>query len=339
MNKKLSIIIPHYNGIDILRNCLSTLYASTFNDFEVIIVDNGSSDGSQNFIKEEFPETRLIESKKNLGYAGGCNLGYENSTGEFILFYNNDTEIDRFALEFLIKKMESDKKIAAVQPKLLSFYNKENFDYSGACGGEMDFLGYPFTRGRIFDDIEKDFGQYDEKSDEIFWASGTAMLIRKSALLDKECFDPNFFAHMEEIDLSWRLQRNNFKVVIEPKAVVFHLSGFTLSKSNPMKTYYNHRNNLLMLFKNLSAFYRFPVIFLRIVMDYIFIFKLLLGKKITPSRYILKAHFDFLKLSRKYFFRSVNFKKNGENVPTLYRKSIVFAYFIKKMKKYSDLFT
>lgn len=266
---EISVIIPHFNGLEILRNCLNSLNTNNFKNVEFIVVDNGSTDGSQEMVRKEFSQVVLIENKKNIGYAGGCNIGMNAANGKYLLLLNNDVEVAENFLSELYKKIESDQTIGLVQPKILSIQNKDYFDYSGGAGGEIDVFGFPFARGRVFIEIEKDESQYNNLPDEIFWASGTAVLIRKSMIDKIGMLDDDFFAHMEEIDLNWRAQLAGYKCVITMNTYIYHYSGYTLSPDNPQKMYLNHRNNLIMIIKNYSLISLFWVFPIRIILEFV----------------------------------------------------------------------
>jgi len=247
----LSVIIPHLKGVGILRDCLASLAASHYRDFEIILVDNASADGSREMVEAEFPEVRILTLKENLGYAGGCNAGIRISHSRYVLLLNDDTIQDPATLGALVEALEQDPQAAFAQPKLLNIRDRRRFDYSGAGGGLIDILGYPFAFGRTFMAIEEDQGQYDSPS-EIFWACGTAALYRRSALQEVGLLDEDFFAHMEEIDLAWRLHLAGYHGLRVPRGVVYHYSGNTLPNSERWKMYLNHRNSLICLVKNYS---------------------------------------------------------------------------------------
>lgn len=334
---ELAIIIPHYNGKDILYNCIKSLNESVFKDFTVYVVDNGSTDDSVAHIKKHFPDVVIFETGENLGYAGGCNYGYENTKEPFVWFLNNDTEQEPDCLQNMMEFIKSNDEVGAIQPKLISCYNKEKFDYSGACGGEIDYLGYPFARGRLFEDIENDTHQYDD-SKYIFWASGTAMLTRRSILEKVGVFDKRFFAHMEEIDLCWRMHRYGWKAAVVPSATLYHYSGFTLSAMSELKTYLNHRNNLLMLYKNLPDDEFSQVFYKRLGFEIITIAFHLIKFDFKRVGALIKAMRDFFKMKNEYKgFRKEHHSIGFADSTLFYHKSIVVQYFYKNIKRYSDL--
>lgn len=252
MVPKIAIVIPHYSGGGMLRRCLRSLRKTVYRDFEIVVVDNGSQDRSVNEAVEVFPEIRIVRSPVNLGFAGGCNLGIRSSKSPFVILFNDDAEADPGWLGPMVRAMEADSRIAAVQPKVRSMRNRRFFDYSGAAGGEMDLFGYPFARGRLFNSIEEDLGQYDLPKN-IFWASGAAVLLRRSAVNRVGLLDETFFAHMEEIDQDFRFHWAGYRVIVEPKSVVYHQSGGTLGGEHLRKMVLNHRNSLTVLLKNLTV--------------------------------------------------------------------------------------
>ncbi len=216
-----------------------------------MLVDNGSTDDSVEFVRQQFPHVRIIQNTVNLGFAGGCNQGIRSTDAELVLVLNNDTVHEPDWIDYLVETIQQDKNIAAVQPKLLSYHNPDIFDYSGGCGGFLDVFGFPLVRGRVIATLEKDKGQYEDSVD-VFWASGTAFLARRQDVLHAGLFDETFFAHMEEIDLDWRLYLMGKRIVVQPKSVVYHHSGYTLSAKSIRKKYLNHRNSLLMIMGNYS---------------------------------------------------------------------------------------
>ena len=222
---KVSVIIPHWNGIDILADCLESLNKNTYPNIEIVVVDNASTDGSSDWISSHYPHIKLIKNNKNYGYAGGCNIGAEASSGEYITFLNNDTVQNEDFIEHLADFLNLNPQVSAVQPKILNYYDQNKFDYAGGCGGWLDILGFPFARGRLFLNIESDNSQY-EKIRPIFWASGTALMVRKKDFDLLGGFDNTFFAHQEEIDLCWKIHLSGNQVWSIPKAIVFQTSVY-----------------------------------------------------------------------------------------------------------------
>ncbi len=262
MSVRFSVIIPHFNGERILANCLNSLFRSA-GSFEIILVDNGSTDQSIPQTREKYPSVVIVQPGKNLGYAGGCTYGAGFASGDFLIFLNNDTETESEWLSQLDLVIQAYPEASVFQPKILSLQafreGKKVFDYAGAAGGRMDFLGYPFAWGRVMGRVEEDFGLYDEPK-PVFWASGTALVIQRQIAGQLGFFDGDYFAHMEEIDLCWRVIALGGGVMSAPGSVVYHLGGQTLALGNPKKLYLNHRNNWYLLFKN-TPFWFFGFIF------------------------------------------------------------------------------
>jgi len=253
MPARAAIIIPHCNGWELLRACLASLAATDCRNFQAYLVDNGSTDGSPETAQRQFPWLRVIRAPRNLGFAGGCNLGIRSTAEEYVVLLNNDTEVEPGWLGALIGSMDADPAIAAAQPKIRWLRQRDTFDYSGGAGGQMDVYGYPYCRGRVFETLERDEGQYDSAGPDIFWASGSASAYRRSALELVGLLDEDFFMHMEEIDLAWRLHLAGLRVVAVPGSLVYHLSGGSLPAGSFAKMHLNHRNSLLMLLKNYSV--------------------------------------------------------------------------------------
>jgi GT2 family glycosyltransferase len=252
MPSSVAIIIPHCNGQKLLEACLFSLFKTGYTGYKVYLVDNASSDGSPEWAKQNYHQLQIIRSPKNLGYAGGCNLGIRSTAEDYVVLLNNDTEVEPGWLDKLVNSLDSDQSIAAAQPKILWLKDRTQFDYSGGAGGLMDAYGYPYCRGRLFEQAEKDLGQYDLHPADIFWASGSASIYRRSALDVSGLLDEDFFMHMEEIDLAWRLHLLGLRVVSVPGSVIYHLSGGSLPTGNFRKMYLNHRNSQLMMWKNYS---------------------------------------------------------------------------------------
>ena len=248
----VAVIIPHWKGAAILQRCLASLETGGYPGvLDVAVVNNASPDGSMDVVKY-FPWVRVVESPVNRGYAGGCNLGIQKSDAPYVVLLNDDAVVTPGWLTPMVQALLDDDRIAAAQPKILSIQDPTRFDYCGAAGGEMDQWGYPFARGRLFETLEQDSGQYDGAPSEIFWASGAACLLRRSALDEVGLLEEAFFAHMEEIDLDWRLHWAGYRIVAAPQSVVHHQTGGTLASDRLSKMVLNHRNNLIMLLRNLG---------------------------------------------------------------------------------------
>ena len=337
----ISIIIPHWNGIDILSECLESLKKSTYKDKEIIVVDNASSDDSQGWIKENHPDIILIENDQNYGYAGGCNRGVSTAKGEWLLFLNNDTIHESDWLEHLAKAVEGKNDVAAIQPKIRNYYERKLFDYAGGAGGHIDLFCYPFAKGRIFLEQEEDSGQYDT-ADDIFWASGTAIMVRKEAFEHVGRFDETFFAHQEEIDLCWRLQLMGKRIFFEPKAVVYHKNAVSLPMYSFQKYYLNHRNSFFMLLTNYNlplTLYFLPI---RLILEFIAMVYALVKWDLWHFGAVCKSLFWLLThpliiIKKRRLVRRMRIKNDREILQKFFRGSIVFAHYIRGVKKYSDL--
>jgi GT2 family glycosyltransferase len=326
----ISVIIVSWNALHYLKEFLPSVCATTYKNVEIILADNASTDESVTYTQEYFPTVRICQLDKNYGYCGGNNRGAKFAKGEILLFLNNDVKVNPNWLE-PIAACFSDDRTAVVQPKLLSLKQPDFFEYAGAAGGEMDYLGYPFCRGRIFDTLEKDEGQY-EKNESIFWASGAAFAIRKNIFEQFGGFDEDFEFHMEEIDLCWRILRKGYAINYEPKSVVWHLGGGSLNSLSPRKTYYNFRNNWWMMQKNLNSAEFASVILPRLLLDVTAGFKELLSGRFGHFSAVFRGVFEALKNPKKYIPGSL---KDSSSV--LYPKSIVVDYFVKGKNKFGGL--
>jgi len=338
----ISIIIPHYNGWEVLDECLSSLHKTEgIDNFEIIVVDNSSSDDSIIKAKKKYSLISIVSSAKNLGYSGGCNLGARKAKGKFLVFLNNDTIMEKNWLKILEKKINSNSNIASVQPKIKNFYKKSQFDYAGGSGGYIDLFCFPFVRGRIFDSLENDCCQYDN-SCPIFWASGTAFITRKSLFDQIGGFDETMFMHMEEIDYHWKSQLLGYSVWIEPMSVIYHKGGATLAYSSPLKTYFNHRNSLILLLTNYNVLVSLILFLPRLLMELVAFIRYFLSGKLNHSFAQLKAWiwiiFNPHIIIKRYKSLSKLRKNNKMILETIYNNSIVYQYFIKNKKTYKNLF-
>lgn len=335
---KVAIVILNWNGADMLRKFLPSVLASANGVADVIVADNASTDNSISVVKEEFPAVGLIELDKNYGFADGYNKALAQVEAEYVVLLNSDVEVQNGWIEPMVDYLDKNRDVAACQPKILSYRRKDMFEYAGACGGMIDYLGYPFCRGRIFDTVETDNGQYDSVLD-IFWATGAALMIRLDDYKAVGGLDGRFFAHMEEIDLCWRLRSRNRRIVCVPQSVVYHVGGATLKKENPRKTYLNFRNNLLMLYKNLPEERLNVLLFVRMVLDGVAAVQFLLKFQWGNFKAIIDAHNSYRKMRHDF---TADRRRNLEEtklrlIPERFNRSILFEYYFKGHKKYSDL--
>ena len=323
IDKKIAVVILNWNGEKLLEQFLPSVMAYS-DEAKIYVADNASTDNSIAVIKEKFPTITIIQNDGNYGFAKGYNLALQQVEEEYYALVNSDIEVTQNWLAPMLNIFDSESSIGIIQPKILDYKNKEYFEYAGAAGGFIDQYGYPYCRGRIFETIEKDNGQYDDDL-EIFWASGACFFIRKEVYRKLIGFDDDFFAHQEEIDLCWRAYNLGFKAKYTPASVVYHVGGATLNESNPKKTFLNFRNSLLMLTKNLPENKLVPILFVRILLDGIAGIQFIFKGKFIHCWAIIKAHFAFYSLINKTLK-----KRNGTQSENYYHcKSIVFRYFLK----------
>ncbi len=331
---QVAIVILNYNGKAYLEQFLPSLVRFS-KPYQVYVADNASTDGSINYLKKHHQEVKLIVLQENYGYAGGYNEALKQLEEEYFILINSDVEVTKNWVEPLIATLSSDIEIVACQPKIKAYHQKTHFEYAGGAGGYIDWLGYPFCRGRIFDTLEKDTGQYD-KPYHIFWASGACFAIKKKYFHHLGGFDAGFFAHMEEIDLCWRIQNAEKKIIYNPDSVVFHVGGGTLASTSPKKTYLNFRNGLLLLVKNIPTIeliYKLPF---RSLLDGLAILKFIVDRKPAHALAVIKAHFHALPRTFNYL-RKKRKRLRKISKKLIFSKLIVFQYFIKGKSKFSDL--
>lgn len=337
---KTSVVILNWNGKTLLEQFLPSVIAHAQSDeCRVVVADNGSSDDSVAFLKTHYPDLSLILLDKNYGFADGYNKALQQIDSEYVVLLNSDVETTQNWLQPLIIYMESHPEVAAVQPKIRSYREKHRFEYAGAAGGFIDLFGYPFCRGRILEVVEEDKGQYDTVI-PLFWATGACLCIRKKDYTDAGGLDARFFAHMEEIDLCWRLNARGRRVMYLPFSVVYHVGGASLSKDNPRKMYLNFRNNLLMLHKNLPQTAYLSTFITRYLFDFLAYVHLLLKGDCKSAQAVIDAHADFLKMRSSYqSIRRENLKKTTvKRIPVQYRKSILLHFYLRGQKTYDSFF-
>lgn len=331
---KVAVVILNWNGREFLRKFLPSVIEHSREDADIYVADNNSTDDSVEILKSEFGEVKIIRNDKNYGFAGGYNVALAQIDADFYILLNSDIEVTAGWIRPVIKMMQEDKSIVACQPKLLSYFEKSRFEYAGAAGGFIDKYGYPFCRGRIFQSIETDTGQYEKPAD-IFWATGACLFVRTSVYNELGGLDERFFAHMEEIDFCWRAKMNGGRIIYCPDSTVYHVGGGTLPKKSSRKTYFNIRNNHIMLFKNLPQNRLIKVLIARLFLDGVAAFKFLVDGGLPDFLAVIKAHWHFFFLIP----RVLQERKHNTIIPVggVYRSNLVFEYFLKRKKKFSDL--
>lgn len=337
---KTSVVILNWNGRKLLEQFLPSVLQHTLDHkTEVVVADNGSSDDSIDFLKTEFPQVPVIVLDKNYGFADGYNLALQQVHSEYIVLLNSDVETTENWLSTMIGYLDKHPEVSAVQPKILAQKSKTQFEYAGACGGFIDRFGYPFCRGRILESVEQDQGQYDSII-PVFWATGACLCIRRKDYFEAGGLDARFFAHMEEIDLCWRLNARGKGIACLPQSMVYHVGAASLTKENPRKTYLNFRNNLLMLYKNSRLRSLVFVFTVRLILDVLAFLHLLIKGKFDNAKAIIEAHKDFFKMRSdfKYNRRENLSKRVVGHIPTKFRGSILWNYYLKGKKTYAAIF-
>jgi GT2 family glycosyltransferase len=335
---KVAVVIIHWNRKNLLEQFLPSVCASSYPNVEIVLADNHSSDDSVAFVRANYPQVTIVQNDDNYGYAGGYNKALQHVKADYYVLLNNDIEVPPTWIEPVVEAMEKDDILGACQPKMLDYKNHQSFEYAGACGGYMDRLGYVFCRGRLFEVLEEDKGQYDSEA-YIFWATGACLFIRSEVFHAAGGFDENFFAHMEEVDLCWRVQLLGYKLKVIPSSFVYHVGGGTLNKMSPQKTYLNFRNNLIMLTKNLPWPTLFWLIPARTILDLMSSIFFLINGYPLYSAAVHRAHAD-------YFFRFGKWWKlrkkvapifKNESFSGVYNGSVVAEHFIGKKRHFNDL--
>lgn len=333
-----AIVILNWNGEHFLRKFLPLVIACSKNSARIVVADNNSTDDSMDVLNLFADEIEIIKLDRNYGFTGGYNRALKLVDAAYYVLLNSDVEVTPGWLEPIISYMSAHPEVAACQPKVLSYNDRHLFEHAGASGGYIDWLGYPFCRGRLFLSLEEDYKQYNSP-EEIFWATGACMFIRASSFHQANGFDEEFFAHMEEIDLCWRLQIAGHKIMVIPESEVFHVGGGTLPKTNPRKTFYNFRNNLMMLHKNLPHHQAWLIIPLRLFLDGIAGVKFLLEGDFSDTLAVIKAHFAFYAaIPRRIGLRKeVQRNMKNDKFKGVFHASILMSYYIKGARQFSLL--
>lgn len=334
MDSKVAVVILNWNGKDFLELFLPKVINFSKDVAEIIVADNDSSDDSVDYLQANFPEVRIIRNEINGGFAKGYNDALAQVDADFYILLNSDIEVTPNWIQPVIELMEKDPVIAACQPKLMSYYEREKFEYAGAAGGFIDKYGYPFCRGRLFQSIEADGGQYDDVI-EIFWATGACIFIRAETYHKLGGLDERFFAHMEEIDFCWRAKLDGYKIMYSPESTVYHVGGGTLPKKSWKKTYLNMRNNNIMLYKNTPNNRLKKVFFARLFLDGIAAIKFLFDGGIMDMYAVIKAHWKFFFMLPE--LRRERWAKEPHAVTNIYQKNLVYEYFLMQKKNFREL--
>lgn len=335
--KKTAVVILNYNGAGMLRRFLPSVIEYS-HEASIYVADNGSSDESCDVVRNEFPAVKLMVLDHNYGFAEGYNRALAQVDEEYAVLLNSDVEVTRGWLSPMTQFLDSNPEVAACQPKLLSFKQKDFFEYAGAAGGFIDKWGYTFCRGRIFNTVERDSGQYDDTTD-VFWATGAALMIRNEVYKNNGGLDGRFFAHMEEIDLCWRLRSRGYRIACVPQSHVYHVGGATLKKENPQKTYLNFRNNLLMIYKNAPDCQLKKIMLFRKVFDNVAALKFLASGDYAAFKAVRKARRDFKAMRAGYDkARAENMKLAvTTRIPEVLKSSILYKYYLGFKHTYSSL--
>jgi GT2 family glycosyltransferase len=328
----IAIVILNWNGRELLQRFLPTLVHYS-HGAELIVADNASTDDSVQFVRENYPQVRIVVNESNLGFAGGYNTALQSVEADIYCLLNSDVEVSPNWLDPVLQLFKSRPDIGIIQPKIKDLKRPSYFEYAGAGGGYIDFFGYPFCRGRIFQHLEEDMGQYDDVR-EIFWATGACMFVRKDVFWELGGFDSDYFAHQEEVDLCWRAHNHGYRVYYIGTSQVFHMGGSTLSNMNPRKTYLNFRNSLYSITKNLPRRKAFPIILCRLLLDGVAALRFLFQLKFSHMWAVVRAHLSYY----RHYFRMIHKREKINFVEKYYETtSIVWSYYVRRIKTFGFL--
>ena len=336
---KTAVVILNWNGEAMLRQFLPSVIAcSRLEGTEIYVADNASTDASCEVVEKEFPSVHLIRLDKNYGFADGYNYALQKIDAEYAVLLNSDVEVTEGWLQPMVDYLDTHPETVACQPKIRAYRHRNLFEYAGASGGFIDRYGYPFCRGRVFESVEEDKGQHDEVI-PVFWATGAALMIRLDVYRNVGGLDGRFFAHMEEIDLCWRLRSRGREIVCIPQSTVYHVGGATLKKENPRKTFLNFRNNLVMLYKNLSDEELNKVMRIRTCLDYVAAFTFLLKGQLDNARAVMRARKEYKQICPSFSSsRKENLRKTSLNpIPERIKSSILWQFYVGGCKRFSQL--
>ena len=342
----ISILIVSWNALETVKKCLPSVVQTEYDSYEIIFVDNASTDGSVAWVEQQFPDVRIVKHPENWAFCKGNNEAVPFAHGEVLVFLNNDVEVPPNWLTPIANKFKTDSTVGAAQPKIMQFNHRDRFEYAGAAGGFIDRDGFPFARGRIFDTLEEDKGQYDLQED-IFWASGTCLAVRAPLFIQLGGFETTFFMHMEEIDLCWRIKTAGYRIVLIPKSKVFHIGGASLAAQSPRKHFLNFRNNLLMLRRNLPSQTWKSVYKRRLFLDSLAALKMLATLNLASARAVFRAHREAKHMAAavQHMKPAQVLNEMGQNgdamnrtyLPLPFSGSIVWHYYIRRRMHFTDL--
>ena len=333
---KVAVVILNYNGMHYLQQYLPSVLASSYANADIYVVDNASTDESVAFVLQNYPTLKVVALPTNYGFAKGYNKALAAIDAAYYVLLNSDVEVTPGWIDPIVQLMETNTKIGACQPKILAEKNKTYFEYAGACGGWIDRYGYPFARGRVLEQIEKDEGQYNDAA-SCFWASGAALFVRAQLFKNLGGLDEYFFAHQEEIDLCWRMQLSGYQIYVQPSSVIYHLGGGTLPKGNDKKIYLNFRNNLIMIYKNTPIASLITLLPVRFILDALAAYKALLTGNYGFFIAVAKAHFHFVRWVLLHRNQSTFTKPSNRTIVGQYRGSILWQHYVNKKNKFSQI--
>jgi GT2 family glycosyltransferase len=338
---QVDVVVLNYNGIRFLDDCFNSLRLTTYPNFKLFLLDNASTEQDVQYTRDNFPEVEIIQNPHNNGFCAAYNLAFNHCSGDYFICLNNDVKVKPDWISHLVEIAEKDSTIAALQPKIVSFFNEKEFEYAGSSGGMMDVYGFPFLRGRIFDTIENDNGQYNDVA-EIFWTCGAAMFIRKSVLAKVGRFDETIVHHMDEIDLNWRMHMMGYSCKIVPQSVILHYGGATIQPESFKKMYWNHRNSIYIMLKNYGLLNAFLKTVVHLILDYVAAFHSLITAKPTRAKAIVSAHWWIMThlttiFNNRKSVQDVRTVNDKEVLKKFYPKSIVWQYFVCKRHAFQEL--
>lgn len=341
LNPLVDVVVLNHNGKRFLDECIQSLQQGTYSNFNIYLLDNASTDDDVEYVRSHYPSVKIIQNPLNNGYCAAYNLAFAQCEGKYIVCLNNDVTVAPDWIEHLVELAENDESIGALQPKLVSYYDPSKFEYAGASGGMMDVFGYPFLRGRLFDTMEEDNGQYDDIV-EVFWASGAAMMVRKDALPHSGLLDEDIVHHMDEIDLCWRLRMAGYRAVVQPRSVIRHIGGATIPTASFKKIYWNHRNALYLMIKNYESWNAIKFGLVHTFLDHVAAARAIVNLNFTMASGIFSAHLWIIShwrllMRKRNEAQKLRKRSDSEVIHYMYNKSVVWQYFIRGRKSYNQL--